>query len=152
MQTELLQDIDEPFTGPSRPYESYFDTSESKFAWRSPRPREIEQRRAILNDVLLFDILLTLGGIREPDTLYPPSDVEALKRLLDAIETSQYDVLKKNCLVYFLLKWHEDGREVAFQQERSILPQFSALADAYWHLDAGVNIAVRRLFSVLRHS
>ncbi|KAJ7276081.1 hypothetical protein B0H12DRAFT_1198952 [Mycena haematopus] len=26
-----------------------------------------------MGDLLLFDILLTSGGIREPDTLYPPS-------------------------------------------------------------------------------
>ncbi|KAL1720616.1 nuclear pore complex assembly-domain-containing protein, partial [Schizophyllum commune] len=101
----------------------------------------IEQRRAALNDVLLFDILLTSGGIRAPDTLYPPSDVQGLSRLLHAIEGSKYDRLKKNCLVYFLLKWHKDEREKGFAEEKSIMPQFVALADAYWYLDSGYNVA-----------
>lgn len=95
-----------------------------------------------MGDLLVFDILLSSGGIANSDTLYPPTDVTSLKRLLDAIELSQYDALKKECLVYFLLKWHQDGREERFQVERCIPPQFTALADAYWHLDAGINISV----------
>ena len=91
----------------------------------------------------MFDILLTSGGIRAPDTLYPPSDVQGLSRLLHAIEGSKYDRLKKNCLVYFLLKWHKDEREKGFAEEKSIMPQFVALADAYWYLDSGYNVAVR---------
>ncbi|KAF9456409.1 ELYS-like domain-containing protein, partial [Collybia nuda] len=102
--------------------------------------QQIERRRADLGDVLIFDILLSSGGIREPDTVFPPSDVESLVRLLDAIESSHYDALKKDCLVYFLLKWHQDGREDRFQVERCIPPQFGSLADAYWHLDTGINI------------
>lgn len=129
---------------------SYFDVSSERFPWREPRPQDIERRRALLGDMLIFDILLTLGGIREPDTLYPPADEEGLQRLLDAIQSSQYDMLKKECLVYFLLKWYEDGREREFQRQRSILPQFSALADAYWHLDTGINVAVR-LSLILRN-
>lgn len=124
------------------PYLGYFDVSNSGFAWREPIPQQIERRRADLGDVLIFDILLSSGGIREPDTVFPPSDVESLVRLLDAIESSHYDALKKDCLVYFLLKWHQDGRESKFQVERCIPPQFGSLADAYWHLDAGINIPV----------
>ncbi|KAK0454059.1 nuclear pore complex assembly-domain-containing protein [Desarmillaria tabescens] len=123
-----------------RGYLSYFDVTDELFPWPVNVIQEIERRRAALNDMLLFDILLSLGGIREPDTLYPPRDVQSLERLLDAISASQYDVLKKDCLVYFLLKWHEDGRETKFEQTRSIPPQFCALSDAYWHLDAGLNV------------
>ncbi|KAJ7081683.1 nuclear pore complex assembly-domain-containing protein [Mycena crocata] len=119
---------------------SYFDLSPAVFPWRDPRPQQIERRRAALGDLLLFDILLTSGGIRQPDTLYPPVDVAAFHRLLDAIQTSQYDALKRDCLVYFLLKWYQDGREDRYRIERGITPQFSSLADAYWHLDAGMNV------------
>ncbi|KAK0192519.1 nuclear pore complex assembly-domain-containing protein [Armillaria mellea] len=121
-------------------YLSYFDVTDELFPWQDSVVQEIERRRAALNDMLLFDILLSLGGIRQPDTIYPPRDVRSLERLLDAISASQYDVLKKDCLVYFLLKWHEDGRETKFEQARSIPPQFCALSDAYWHLDAGLNV------------
>jgi hypothetical protein len=113
------------------------------FPWREPILQEVETRRACMSDRLIFDILLSSGGILQPDTLYPPKDVESLRRLLDAIQNSTYDALKKECLVYFLLKWHKDGREERFRHEKCIPPQFTALADAYWHLDTGLNVAVR---------
>jgi len=95
-----------------------------------------------MDDTLIFDILLTSGGIGDTYVLYPPESPETLERLLDAIECSDYDSLKKDCLVYFLLKWHPDGRERTFQEQRCIPPQFVALADAYWHLDTGINVPV----------
>jgi hypothetical protein len=124
---------------------SYFDLSADAFPWRDPRPPQIERRRAALGDLLLFDILLTSGGIREPDTLYPPVDIDSFHRLLEAIQTSTYDALKRDCLVYFLLKWYQDGREEKYKLEKCIPPQFASLSDAYWHLDAGTNIPVRIL-------
>jgi hypothetical protein len=93
--------------------------------------------------LLIFDILLSSGGIRQPDTLWPPTDPESLRRLLDAIEDSTYDALKKDCLIYFLLKWHQDGREERFREDRCIPPQFAMLSDAYWHLDSGIHVEVR---------
>ena len=99
--------------------------------------------------MFIFDILLSSGGIPEPDVLYPPSDVESLLQLLRAIESSNYDALKKECLVYFLLKWHQDGREERFAVERCIPPQFAALADAYWYLDSGINIPVSLFYYLL---
>ncbi|KAF7351270.1 Protein transport protein SEC24 [Mycena sanguinolenta] len=70
-----------------------------------------------------------------------PKQIEHRRaRLLEAIDTSTYDALKRNCLVYFLLKWYQDGREERFKLEKCIPPQFASLSDAYWHLDAGTNI------------
>ncbi|KAJ3980050.1 nuclear pore complex assembly-domain-containing protein [Lentinula detonsa] len=119
---------------------SYFDVTDDLFPWHNARVQEIEQRRAMLDDTLLYDIMLTLGGIRESDTLYPPIDVPGLHRLLNGISESTYDALKKDCLVYFLLKWYGDGRERKFQRDRLIPPQFAQLAEAYWCLDAAVNV------------
>ncbi|KAI9458668.1 nuclear pore complex assembly-domain-containing protein [Lactarius psammicola] len=126
---------------------SLFDTSPEGFPWSAPRPHEIETRRAQLSDLLIFDILLSSGGIRQPDSLWPPTDPSSLRRLLGAIEESTYDTLKKDCLIYFLLKWHQDGREERFKEERCIPPQFAMLSDAYWHLDSG--IYVERAVSLL---
>ncbi|EIN08466.1 hypothetical protein PUNSTDRAFT_68800, partial [Punctularia strigosozonata HHB-11173 SS5] len=109
----------------------------------------IEDRRGLLNGLLIFDILLQSGGIRDAHLLYPPRDPESLSLLLDAITNSTYDSLKKDCLVYFLIKWHEfkiDGsggdriREEMFVQERCIPPQFVLLADAYWYFDTGSDV------------
>ncbi|KAF8965027.1 nuclear pore complex assembly-domain-containing protein [Flammula alnicola] len=121
------------------PFISFFDVS-SNFPWQEPRPEQIRFRRALMLDSLVFDVLLMSGGISEPYLVYPPEDPQSLKILLDTIESSHYDTLKKDCLVYFLLKWHQDGRERNFQQQRCIPPQFAALADAYWHLDTGINV------------
>jgi hypothetical protein len=117
--------------------------SDEGFAWRGSRPQTIETRRAHLSDLLIFDILLTRGGIQEPDLLWPPQNVAGLRRLLDAIQASSYDSLKMDCLVYFLLKWHQDGRESKFAEDLVLPPQFTSLTDAYWHLDSGIDIAVR---------
>ncbi|KAH9998619.1 nuclear pore complex assembly-domain-containing protein [Russula vinacea] len=119
---------------------SLFDLSSDGFPWRAPRPHQIENRRAQLSDLLIFDILLSSGGVRQPDTLWPPTDPESLRRLLDAIEDSAYDALKKDCLIYFLLKWHQDGREERFREDKCIPPQFAMLSDAYWHLDSGIHV------------
>jgi hypothetical protein len=120
-----------------------FDLSPDGFPWRAPRPHEIETRRAQLSDLLIFDILLSSGGVRHPDTYWPPTDPESLRRLLEVIEGSAYDTLKKDCLIYFLLKWHQDGREERFREDRCIPPQFAMLSDAYWHLDSGISVEVR---------
>jgi hypothetical protein len=101
-----------------------------------------------MDDTLIFDILLTSGDVGDPYVLYPPESPETLQQLLDAIESSNYDSLKKDCLIYFLLKWHQDGRERSFQEQRCIPPQFIALADAYWHLDTGINVPVCIIFGL----
>ncbi len=138
----ISQDIPEPLTGDLI---SLFDLSPEGFPWSAPRPHEIETRRAQLSDLLIFDILLSSGGVRQPDTLWPPADPSSLRRLLIAIEESTYDTLKKDCLIYFLLKWHQDGREERFKEERCIPPQFAMLSDAYWHLDSGIYMEVRSM-------
>jgi hypothetical protein len=92
---------------------------------------------------------LKSGNVRSPDILYPPYNEHSLLRLLEAIEKSNYDALKKDCLVYFLLKWHQDGREDKFAMQKCLPPQFTTLADAYWHLDSGINLAVGFSFCML---
>lgn len=103
---------------------------------------QIERQRVQMNDQLIFDVLLSTGGVRHPEKLYPPHNVEQLGLLLDAIQDSAYDTLKKDCLIYYLLKAHKDGREEFYRDEKCIPPQFSLLADAYWFLDTGIHIAV----------
>jgi hypothetical protein len=95
-----------------------------------------------MSDKLIFDLLLASARIPQPDTLFPPTDVESLRRLLDAIQNSSYDMLKKDCVVYWLLKWHQDGKAKAFREARCLPPQFVTLADAYWLLDTGIDVEV----------
>ncbi|EPT02298.1 hypothetical protein FOMPIDRAFT_59696, partial [Fomitopsis schrenkii] len=100
----------------------------------------IEAQRVRMSDTLIFDVLLSKGGIRHADSLYPPASVDGLERLLEAICNCTYDAVKQDSLIYFLLKWHQDGREMDFSESRCIQPQFVILADAYWHLDTGINV------------
>lgn len=136
LQDDATSEVSEGFL-------NYFDLEPQAFAWRDAIPHTIESRRSLLSDLLFFDTLLLSGGLRDPATLYPPTDIASLSNLLHAIEDSDYDRLKRDSLVYFLLKWHQDGREIRFADERCILPQFCALCDAYWHLDTGWNVEVR---------
>jgi len=140
--TNASSPIDEPTNPITRSAISYFTITADHFPWRTPTPDIIESRRVALSDRLIFDILLASGGVPNPDTLYPPTDAETLQRLLDTIASSTYDTLKKDCLVFFLLKWHRDGREERFARERGIPPQFGMLAEAYWLLDVGVDLSV----------
>lgn len=119
-----------------------FDVTPEQFPWRSPRPNEILSRRSLLSNELFFDILLELGGIEDPHFLYPPTDTSSLQRLLDAIDASSYDSMKRNCLVYYLLRWHGDGRESKYADRKCISPHYVAITDAYWHLDTGINLGV----------
>lgn len=91
---------------------------------------------------LFFDILLKLGGIEQPASLYPPVDVSSLQRLLDAIESVTYDTMKRDCLIYYLLRWQMDGRESTFAEEKVISPHYVSLADSYWFLDLNTNLGV----------
>ena len=106
-----------------------------------------------MSDTLIFDVLLAKGGIHDAKSLYPPADVNGLERLLEAIcNSSTYDAVKQDSLIYFLLKWHQDGREIDFSESRCIQPQFVILADAYWHLDTGINVEVSELVNLLSPS
>ena len=101
-----------------------------------------------MSNQLFFDILLSLGGIEEPAELYPPSNIHELRRLLDAIENLSFDSMKRECLIYYLLKWQMDEREKGYAYEKYISPHYVALADAYWHLDSGISIGVSFSFSL----
>jgi hypothetical protein len=108
--------------------------------------QHLERRRGLLSDELIFDKLLLGGGCNDARTLYPPTSVDGLGRLLAAIEGTSYDSLKLDCLLYYLLRFHggddADNRIGSFLNTRSIPPQFVMLADAYWELDTGENVAV----------
>lgn len=50
-----------------------------------------------------------------PAALYPPRDYPALRSLVQAVQDSDsFDALKKNCLLYYLLKDYRDDREKKF--------------------------------------
>ena len=92
---------------------------------------------------MFFVILLGLGGISDAPSFYPPANVTELEALLREIRGARYDDMKRDCLIYYLLKQGCDGREVGYAREKVISPHYIALADAYWWLDSGLNLDVR---------
>ncbi|TDL22795.1 hypothetical protein BD410DRAFT_769761 [Rickenella mellea] len=140
-------DIDEVLSEQPKDLLSLFDITPEQFPWRDSRPEEIQSRRSLMSKELFFDILLEVGGITNPETVYPPTDVVSLRHLLDVLAGATYDSMKRDCLVFYLLKWHGDGREMKYADDKCISPHYVAIADAYWHLDTGVNL--RRAISLL---
>ncbi|KAG8920542.1 hypothetical protein FRC02_000841, partial [Tulasnella sp. 418] len=117
-------------------YEWYFRNSPVAFPWTQETRQAIAERRAKLEGSLFIDKLLAFAEI---DALahYPPHDDLSLNQLLSLIQNSPFDDLKKNCLVYYLLKTYDDGREDRFAQDALIPTEFIMLSDAYYCLDWG---------------
>jgi hypothetical protein len=102
--------------------------------------QQLRRRRALLSNALLFDGLLAQAGVRAP---FPPADGAELRALLAAVAACGWDDLKKDSLVVYLLAFAPDpAPRAAFIRARCIPPHFIMLADAYWELDTGENIAV----------
>jgi hypothetical protein len=141
------KDQDASTSSSPTPYLGLFDLSPETFIFRDPIPSEIESRRADLSDLLLFDILLNNAGV-DATEFYPPQDPETLSNLCAAIDGCQFDQLKKDCLIYYLLKAHPEQREGQWMSERCIPPHFAMEMDAYWYLDHGTELSVR-FFSLL---
>jgi len=97
---------------------------------------EAETGRALKTEHLWFPLPWSDGS------LYPPQDILSLRRLLGAIQASSFDKLKKDCLVYYLLKDVEEGgvngQATSFAESRLIPSQFVDLTDGYWALDNGL--------------
>ncbi|KAA1100861.1 Ras GTPase activating protein ira2 [Puccinia graminis f. sp. tritici] len=73
------------------------------------------------------DLILTIkqksrtpGPIPNFKDLFPSPHPSHLRQLLDSIDARAFNLLKKNCLVYYLLKEHGDGRENCFSARRSM--------------------------------
>ena len=81
---------------------------------------------------------MQMGGVENTADLYPPTDVLSLHELLLAVHRATYDSMKKDCLIYYLLKWHGDGRELTYAEKHCISPHYAAIANAYCALVLGM--------------
>lgn len=94
---------------------------------------------------LFFDILLRLGGKENAIELYPPTNYAELCRLINEVDSTSYDQMKRDCLIYYLLRWQMDGTEETYIVDKMIPGQYVVLADAYWHLDSDITLEVHTL-------
>jgi hypothetical protein len=83
---------------------------------------------------LFFDELLKLAGI-DAHAIYPPRDVPTFHHLINSILNTSWDDFQQSCLIYYLLRHWEDGREKPFAQSKQLPPQFMFVSDAYYLLD-----------------
>ncbi|KAG8901909.1 hypothetical protein FRB99_005012 [Tulasnella sp. 403] len=115
---------------------AYFDLSPNRFPWTPDLCQHIEERRHQLQGDLFIDSLLRIAGV-DAHALYPPHDTNTFHALYDAIQNCSFDDVKKNCLLYYLLKtWQNESAE-DFAHLKAIPLQFVILSDGYYHLDAG---------------
>ncbi|PLW11557.1 hypothetical protein PCANC_20584 [Puccinia coronata f. sp. avenae] len=87
--------------------------------------KKLRSRHETIDGMLFFDRLMKLGSIPNSTDLFPPPHPSRLRQLLDSIEACSFDILKKNCLVYYLLKEYCDNRETRFAIDRLIPSHFS---------------------------
>ncbi|CAG8544790.1 6934_t:CDS:2, partial [Scutellospora calospora] len=130
-QYEVPYDLKPSFT-------EWFDKAEFiKFTpYASITFNGIRSRRNQMDGELIFDMLLQFVNI-DPES-YPPLDIEALKTLFDEIlKSNDIDMLRKHCLVYYLLKdWQAfSKRHQKYAARYLIPPNFLCLMDGYWALD-----------------
>ncbi|QRV90884.1 transporter protein Sec24 [Ceratobasidium sp. AG-Ba] len=104
-----------------------FDLSPQAFPWTDARRDIITRRRnEEMDGELFFDALLKLAGI-DAYSVYPPRDVPTFHHLVNAILNTSWDDFQQSCLVYYLLRHWEDGREKPFAQSK-LLPLSSCLS------------------------
>lgn len=113
-----------------------FDLSPQAFPWADTRRDAVIRRREEeMDGELFFDALLRLAGI-DAHAVYPPRDVPSFHHLVNAILDTAWDDFQQSCLIYYLLRHWEDGREKPFAQSKMLPPQFMFVSDAYYLLDA----------------
>ncbi|CAE6411206.1 unnamed protein product [Rhizoctonia solani] len=113
-----------------------FDLSPEGFPWtNTQREMIIRRREDEMRGDLFFDELLKLAGI-DAHAVYPPRDAPTFHYLVDAILNTSWDDFQQSCLIYYLLRHWNDGREKPFAQSKQLPPQFVFVSDAYYLLDA----------------
>ncbi|CAE6424632.1 unnamed protein product [Rhizoctonia solani] len=112
-----------------------FDLSPQGFPWtETQREMIIRRREEEMGGDLFFDELLKLAGI-DAHTVYPPRDVPTFHHLVNSILNTSWDDFQQSCLIYYLLKHWDDGREKPFAQSKQLPPQFMFVSDAYYLMD-----------------
>ncbi|KAK9245050.1 nuclear pore complex assembly-domain-containing protein [Lipomyces tetrasporus] len=101
---------------------------------------DLSTQRNNLDGYLFFDLLATgIAAVSDAQDLYPPRDSIALHFLYDHIATANADILKKHCLLYYILK--DYGPQRASDYVDSVL-----LPDAHKRLIDGVHALDRFQF------
>lgn len=106
------------------------------FPYHQHVTESISEMRFEFNGQIFFDKLLDIIGVSA--ALYPPRTSGQWKNLFSAIlEASDVDILRKHCLVYYLLKDLKSDKHVSYAHHFDLTPSFRLLMDGLWALDHG---------------
>ncbi|KAK9390610.1 nuclear pore complex assembly-domain-containing protein [Lipomyces mesembrius] len=119
MDEEVEDGIEDIFPSPEFPYDRQL-------------LNYLSMQRNKLDGYLFFDLLATgIAAVSDAQDLYPPRDTTSLQDLYDHIAAANADILKKHCLLYYILK--DYGSQRASDYVDSVL-----LPDAHKRLIDGV--------------
>lgn len=131
-------------------YTEIFSTSAKDFIYKTKVIHEKNSLRRSHSNVLFFDLILEqIANIptEEIKGLYPPHSSADLQQLYKRIRDLDIDGLKKDCILYYLVK---DGknptRESAYVKESALPENFRHLMDGYHALD---NLEFEKALSAL---
>ncbi len=114
---------------------SLFDLSQQVSPWTAPFLNRVESRRHALQSPLFIDDLLSLASV---PISYPPTSPDEFHALYDAIQDSPtFETVKRDSLVYYLLKAWGDEREKDFARMRTLPEAYRIVTDGYWAMDSG---------------
>lgn len=113
----------------------WFECKPENFPYLAEVSEGIEKQRRVFG--LFFDRLLTVMGLKESISSYPPASFNDLSALVKQIMAVDSDDLKKNCLIYYLIRdrSHSSNQHEMFAQRTAIPSNYKHLIDAYWSLD-----------------
>ncbi|KAI9593087.1 nuclear pore complex assembly-domain-containing protein [Syncephalis fuscata] len=105
------------------------------FPYDNKTKKNITAARKLFGGHLCIDRLLTFAGV-EIGSLYPPSNEGQLKKLICAIYECDLDQIKKDSIVYYLIRECQDNTIInSFIQSRSIPLPYQQAITGYWLLD-----------------
>ncbi|KAK9367217.1 nuclear pore complex assembly-domain-containing protein [Lipomyces kononenkoae] len=96
----------------------------------------LSTQRNKLDGYLFFDLLATgIAAVSDAQDLYPPGDPTALQDLYHHIAASQADILKKHCLLYYILKDYGPQRASDYVDSVLLPDAHKKLIDGVYALD-----------------
>ncbi|KAK9478057.1 nuclear pore complex assembly-domain-containing protein [Lipomyces japonicus] len=117
--------------------ESYDDIfPQSLFPFSRDRVSFITSQRNKLDGYLFLDLLATdIAGISDVQDFYPPADQQSLKDLYFRISNSNSDILKKHCLLYYILQDYNADRANDYAKNVLLPDSHKRLIDGIISLD-----------------
>ncbi|KAK9453940.1 nuclear pore complex assembly-domain-containing protein [Dipodascopsis uninucleata] len=109
---------------------------ENRFPYSAQFRNHLQEQRSKLEGRLFFDVLSSMiASVHNVQNLYPPRDLKDLHDLYLEIANSQSDILKKHCLLYYILKDYDLRTADDYASDTLIPEGHRMLIDGVYALD-----------------